>query len=81
MLLVVVSVLSLGLAALRTTLIFDKRRDKLVEQAKTTREQEQQARLGKIRQQQQEKAAALRKQREEERQAELKRELRERLEE
>ena len=80
-LLVVVSVLSLGLAALRTTLIFDKRRDKLVEQAKTTREQEQQARLGKIRQQQQEKAAALRKQREEERQAELKRELRERLEE
>ncbi|MBO4335209.1 MAG: hypothetical protein J5846_05180 [Desulfovibrio sp.] len=80
-LVVVVTVLSLGLAALRTTLIFDSRRDKLVEQAKSTREQDQQARLGKIRQQQQEKAAVLRKQREEERKAEMRRELRERLDE
>ncbi|MBO4369671.1 MAG: hypothetical protein J5803_06195 [Desulfovibrio sp.] len=79
--LVVISTMSLGLAALRTTVIFDSRRDKLVEQAKNMREKDQQARLNKIKQEQQEKAETLRKQREEERKAELKRELRERMEE
>ncbi|MCR4665714.1 MAG: DUF4670 domain-containing protein [Desulfovibrio sp.] len=79
--LLVISTMGLGLAALRTTVIFDKRRDKLVEKAKGMREQEQQARLNKIKVEQQEKADELRRQQEEERKAELKRELRERMEE
>ena len=42
---------SLGTAALRTTLVFDRKREKLLEEAKQQREQAQQTRLERIRNQ------------------------------
>ncbi len=45
----IITVISLGLAALRSTIIFDKRRDKLLEDAKLQREKLQNARLNRIR--------------------------------
>ncbi|MBR4742427.1 MAG: hypothetical protein IK079_05990, partial [Desulfovibrio sp.] len=44
-LVVVITVMALGIAALRTTLVFDSRRDALVAKAKKKREQDQQVRL------------------------------------
>jgi len=44
----IVTVMSLGLAALRTTLIFDKKRNKLIADARIQREEIQQIRLDKI---------------------------------
>ncbi|MBQ7608873.1 MAG: hypothetical protein IJU76_13040 [Desulfovibrionaceae bacterium] len=79
--LVVITVVCLGISALRTTVVFDSRRDKLVEQAKTKREKGEQARLNRIRLEQHKKKELLRRQQEEEMQAELRRELRERMHE
>ncbi|MBQ7585602.1 MAG: hypothetical protein IJU40_05070, partial [Desulfovibrionaceae bacterium] len=53
---VVVSVIALGIAALRTTIIFDSRKERLVERAKQLREQEQQKRLEKIKSEKAQKA-------------------------
>jgi len=50
-LILIVSMVSLGTAALRTTLVFDRKREKLLEEARQQREQAQQARLERIRQQ------------------------------
>ena len=50
-LILIVSVVALGLAALRTTLTFDRKREKLLEQAREQREQAQRARLEKIKRQ------------------------------
>ena len=48
-LVIILSVMSLGIAALRTTLVFEKRRDALVANAKAQREEMQRARLERIR--------------------------------
>ena len=79
-LVVVVSVVALGISALRTTIIFDSRKAKLVERAKVSREKDQEARLTKIKQRKMAKAKAERLEREAELQADLRRELRERME-
>lgn len=50
-LILIVTVISFGLAALRTTLVFDRKREKLLEQARKQREQTQQTRLERIRKQ------------------------------
>ena len=50
-LILIVTVVSLGIAALRTTLVFDRKREKLLEEAKQQREQAQQTRLERIRNQ------------------------------
>ena len=42
---------SLGTAALRTTIVFDRKRERLLEEARQQREQAQQTRLERIRQQ------------------------------
>lgn len=44
-LITIISIASLGVAALRTTLIFDKRRDKMLEEARMQREEMQRVRL------------------------------------
>ncbi len=49
-LVIIITVMSAGIAALRSTLIFEKRRDKLIEEAKAQRERAQQVRLESIRQ-------------------------------
>ncbi len=50
-LILIVTMVSLGTAALRTTLVFDRKREKLLEEAKQQREQAQQTRLERIRNQ------------------------------
>ena len=50
-LILIVSMVSLGMAALRTTLVFDRKREKLLEEARQQREQAQQARLERVRRQ------------------------------
>lgn len=63
-LLIILSVMALGIAALRTTLVFDKRRDKLVSDARAQREEMQRIRLERIKEAmraKEEKAAGRRK--------------------
>lgn len=48
-LIIILSIMSLGIAALRTTLVFEKRRDNLLASAKAQREEMQRARLERIR--------------------------------
>ena len=50
-LILIVTMVSLGTAALRTTLVFDRKKEKLLEEARQQREQAQQTRLDRIRQQ------------------------------
>ncbi len=50
-LILIVSMVSLGTSALRTTLVFDRKKEKLLEEARLQREQAQQTRLDRIRQQ------------------------------
>jgi tetratricopeptide (TPR) repeat protein len=50
-LVLIVTVVALGIAALRSTLIFEKRRDRFIAEAKEQREKNQQMRLERIRQQ------------------------------
>lgn len=47
-LLIIISAMALGIAALRTTLVFEKRRDQLVADARTQREEMQRQRLERI---------------------------------
>lgn len=65
-LVLIVTVVALGLAALRTTLVFDRKREKLLAEARRQREEAQQTRLERIRRQRQEEAANSRKAKEEE---------------
>ena len=76
---VVVSVMAFGLGALRTTLVFDSRRDKLLEQARASREKDQEARLARVRAKRREEVEEMRKARREERERERRRLLRERM--
>ena len=48
-LILIVTTVSLGTAALRTTLVFDRKREKLLEEARLQREQAQQTRLERVR--------------------------------
>ncbi|MDD3682844.1 tetratricopeptide repeat protein [Desulfovibrio desulfuricans] len=50
-LILIVTMVSLGTAALRTTLVFDRKRERLLEEARQQREQAQQTRLERVRQQ------------------------------
>lgn len=66
-LLLIVSLVALGIAALRTTLVFDRKRDKLLNEAKAQREKLQEIRLNRIKRQRAAEAeTALRVQQEEE---------------
>lgn len=67
----IVSVMALGISALRTTIVFEKKRDRLLEEARLQRERLQNARLERIKKQRAAEAAALAKERkiEEERKA------------
>lgn len=42
----IISITALGVASLRTTLIFEKRRDKMLDEARSQREELQRIRLG-----------------------------------
>lgn len=55
----IVSVIALGIAALRTTIVFERRRDKLIEEARNQRENLQQMRLDRIKRQRVLEAEAL----------------------
>ena len=50
-LILIVTMVSLGTAALRTTLVFERKREKLLEEARKQREQAQHTRLERIRSQ------------------------------
>ncbi|HZF62792.1 MAG TPA: hypothetical protein VEZ52_14385, partial [Desulfovibrio sp.] len=50
-LILIVTMVSLGTAALRTTIVFDRKRERLLEEARQQREQAQQTRLERIRHQ------------------------------
>ena len=63
-LILIVSVVALGIAALRSTLVFDSKREKLLEQARQQREQAQQARLERVRKQRRAEEEKARKSRE-----------------
>ena len=67
----IVSVMALGISALRTTIVFGKKRDRLIEEARLQRERLQNARLERIKKQRVAEAAALARERrlEEERKA------------
>lgn len=69
----VVTVLALGLAALRATIVFDGKREKLIKEARNQREQMQQQRLERVKRQRELESAALLQERrkEEERQRRL----------
>lgn len=58
-LLLIITVISFGLAALRSTIVFDKKRDKLIEEARAQREHLQSVRLERIRRQREAEAIAL----------------------
>lgn len=55
----IVSIMALGIAALRTTVVFEKRRDRLIEEARNQRESLQQIRLERIKRQRALEAEAL----------------------
>ena len=57
-LVLIVTIVALGIAALRSTLVFERRRDKFIAEAKEQRERNQQARLEKIREQRRAEAEA-----------------------
>lgn len=59
----IISVMALGLAALHSTIVFEKKRDKLLDEAKNQREHLQNLRLERIRRQREAEAAALAKER------------------
>ncbi|MCL1984984.1 MAG: DUF4670 domain-containing protein, partial [Betaproteobacteria bacterium] len=57
-LILIVTIIALGVAALRSTLIFERRRDRFIAEAKEQREKNQQMRLERIRQQRRAEAEA-----------------------
>ncbi len=79
-LVVIVTILAIGLAALRSTLVFDRKREKLLEQAREQREKYQQTRVEAIRKQRQAMAKKQQKEREAARKIAEKRQLKARME-
>lgn len=78
-LIVIISIIALGLAALRTTLVFDHKREKLLEQARSQREKAQQMRLERIRKQRMAEAESARRAQQAEAEREVQRQLKERM--
>lgn len=77
-LIVIVTIIAIGVAALRTTLVFDKKREKLLEQAREQREKAQQLRLARIRKQRQIEAENARRAQKAADEREMRRQLKER---
>lgn len=59
----IITVMALGMAALHSTIVFERKRDKLLDEAKNQREHLQSMRLDRIRRQREAEAAALAKER------------------
>lgn len=78
-LVIIVTILSLGAGALRTTLVFERKREKLLEQAREQREKAQATRIEAIRKQRQAQAKKLQKQKELAEKRESKRQLKARM--
>lgn len=78
-LVIIVTILAVGVGALRTTLVFDRKREKLLEQARTQREKAQQTRIESIRKQRLAQAKKLRRQQEAAQQLENRRQLKARM--
>lgn len=78
-LIVIISIIALGLAALRTTLVFDHKREKLLEQARSQREKAQQMRLERIRKQRMAEAENARRAQQAEAGREVRRQLKEHM--
>ena len=72
--------LALGIAALRSTLVFDSKREKLLNEAREQREKAQQMRLDRIRRQRQMEAENARRMQEAEAERQRQEELRRRME-
>lgn len=64
-LIVIVTILAIGIGALRTTLVFDRKREKLLEEARAQREKAQATRLATVRKKRAEEARRLEMQRRE----------------
>lgn len=77
-LILIVTVIAFGIAALRTTLVFDSKREKLLDQAREQREKGQQARLERVRRQRRAEEEKMRKAREAVAAREAQRKLKER---
>lgn len=78
-LVIIVTILAVGVGALRTTLVFDRKREKLLEQAREQRQKAQQTRIESIRKQRLAEAKKLRRQQEAAQQLENRRQLKARM--
>ncbi len=79
-LVIIITILALGAGALRTTLVFERKREKLLEQAKEQREKAQATRLEAIKKQRLAQAKKMQKQREAEQKLQAKRQLKAKME-
>lgn len=79
-LVLITTIIALGVAALRSTLVFDKKREKLLEQARIQREKAQATRIEAIRKKRQAEAKKLQKQRAAAQKMEKQRQLKARME-
>lgn len=79
-LVVIITIIAIGTAALRTTLVFDRKREKLLEEARKQREKAQATRVEVIRKKRQAEARKLEKEKQEAEKKEVKRQLKERME-
>ena len=75
---VIITIIAIGVGALRTTLVFDRKREKLLEQAREQREKAQQMRLERIRRQRVAEAEKARRIQQAENEREVRRQLKER---
>lgn len=78
-LVVIVTILAVGIGALRTTIVFERKREKLLEQAREQREKAQATRVEAIRKKRQAEASKIRKQRLEEEKKAAERQLKARM--
>ncbi|MBD5103451.1 MAG: hypothetical protein HDT47_01105 [Ruminococcaceae bacterium] len=79
-LVIIITIIALGAGALRTTLVFEKKREKLLDEAREQREKAQATRIEAIRKKRQIEAKKLQKQREEAAKKETRRQLKARME-
>ena len=75
---VIITIIAIGVGALHTTLVFDRKREKLLEQAREQREKAQQMRLERIRRQRAAEAEKTRRAQQAENEREVRRQLKER---
>ncbi len=76
---VIITIIAIGIGALHTTLVFDRKREKLLEQAREQREKAQQMRLERIRRQRMAEAENARRSQRAESDREVQRQLKERM--